>query len=262
MSRDPLPSTCRALSRERAASGNVRTSCSVLLVILTFALLHVVAGESSSAPHQSISSSHKEILAHSDECRVTSGGPMGDTEGKYSAIDEFLSERDQTFLSRFHIHGWRWHTASLVRESGRLCTLAQRAKSAESDDDSNTMAKALHQAADYVVGFNMKGLHRIEADLMFPWMREKLTTIGDAAAEVSREFSHVMGKLESDRKTMVGLGDSIVRFSRKSGCSFVSLAKTYLFSNYLLPHTAQVRYDCHRWKLKSWSAARGHPRCD
>jgi hypothetical protein len=214
----PLLSTRRvsSLASERRAEARQRaTSLSVwrrsLILVLALALVHVVSGESSHIPHHSTTSSiGKANLAGADECLVR-GGQTG-LEGKYSAIDGFLAERDfQKSLDRFHIHGWRWHTASLVRESGRLCRLAQRAKSVEEGDDSDTMVKALQQAADYVVGFNMKGLHRIEADLMFPWMREKLTTIDAVAAAVTREFSSVMSQLESDRKTLVELGDSIVR---------------------------------------------------
>jgi len=142
---------------------------------------------------------------------------MGRLGEEYSAIDEFLAKRGlEKPMDRFHIHGWRWHTASLAREAGRLCSLAQRAKAVEEarGDNSNTMAQALQQAAEYVVGFNMKGLHRIEADLMFPWMREKLTNIEDASADVTKEFSDVMNQLESDRKTLVKLGASIVQSAK------------------------------------------------
>lgn len=200
----------RKVTRRRDASLSVRR---IVLLVLALVLAHVVSGESSSIPRQSNTngSTNANHADAPDPCLVK-GGQTG-IEGKYSAIDEFLSERDpqKSSLARFHIHGWRWHTASLVRESGRLCTLAQRAKLAEEGDDSETMAKALQQAADYVVGFNMKGLHRIEADLMFPWMREKLTSIKDLAGEVSREFSGVMSQLESDRKSLVELGDSIIK---------------------------------------------------
>jgi hypothetical protein len=190
-------------------SGRSMRRLPIVLVLALALLVHIVSGESSPIPH------------HSTSC--TGGSQQTeDLEGKYSAIESFLTERDiQKSLDRFHIHGWRWHTASLVRESGRLCSLAQRAKSVEeaagdgdddsSSDTSTSMTNALQQAADYVVGFNMKGLHRIEADLMFPWMREKLTTINGVAAGVTQEFSSVMSQLESDRKTLVQLGDYIVR---------------------------------------------------
>jgi hypothetical protein len=144
-----------------------------------------------------------------DACFVRGGNSA--FEERYSSIDEYLTKEDrEKALSHFHIHGWRWHTASLAREARRLCTLAQRARLAESGHALDTMTLALHRAADYVVGFNMKGLHRIEADLMFPWMREKLTTDRSIPAEASKGFASAMSQLESDREKLVALGKAIV----------------------------------------------------
>jgi len=165
--------------------------------------VNVVFGESSSSIHHSIS--------HTTEgCIVRGGETSLPLEGRYPAIDAFLAEQDpKESMKRFHIHGWRWHTASLVRESGRLCNLAKRTIS--TIEDNSSMPKALQQAADYVVGFSMKGLHRIEADLMFPWMREKLTTSELVTPEASKEFANVMNRLERDRQKLVEFGESIVR---------------------------------------------------
>jgi hypothetical protein len=114
-------------------------------------------------------------------------------------IDEFLSDKELS-LDDFHVHGWRWHTMSLVREAGRFHKLAMRSKS-----DSTL---ALQEASDYVIGFNLKGLHKIEATLFFPWMREKLTSID--RSELSSAFATVMDELELDRQKVAELGDSIV----------------------------------------------------
>jgi hypothetical protein len=144
-----------------------------------------------------------------DACLLRGGDAGQDV--KNSPIGEFLTKEDREHaLEHFHIHGWRWHTASLVREARRLCTLAQRARSAESGKPFDAMTQSLHLAADYVVDFNMKGLHRIEADLMFPWMREKLTTDGAIPADASKGFANVMSQLEDDRERLVALGRSIV----------------------------------------------------
>ena len=146
-----------------------------------------------------------------DSCLVRGGGNSGFHE-RYSFIeDQYLSSEDrESALSHFHVHGWRWHTASLIREARRLCNLAQRAQLAESGKALDDMTQALHQAADYVVGFNMKGLHRIEADLMFPWMREKLTTDRSMPVEASKGFANAMSQLERDRKKLAALGQAIV----------------------------------------------------
>ncbi len=102
----------------------------------------------------------------------------------------------------FHIQGWRWHTQSLVRETDRLHRLASR-----TNVDS---AAKLKEASDYVVGFNLRGLHKIEAGLFFPWMREKLTSSAPRG-ELRAAFASVMDQLEDDRRMVEELGDSISR---------------------------------------------------
>lgn len=106
---------------------------------------------------------------------------------------------DDSSLNRFHVHGWRWHTRSLVRESGRLRNLALK-----SDLD---QADGLKEASSYVVDFNMKGLHKIETQLFFPWIREKLTTLKER--ELSTAFATVMDQLETDQRRVAELGHAI-----------------------------------------------------
>jgi len=78
-------------------------------------------------------------------------------------IQDFLAAKSKdtksSLLEDFHIQGWRWHTKSLARDAGRLHKLALKT-------DIET-AKTLKEASDYVVGFNMVGLHRIEGNLFF-----------------------------------------------------------------------------------------------
>ena len=103
------------------------------------------------------------------------------------AINEYLAGTDpKDALDDFHVHGWRWHTLSLSRESRRLSDLARRTTTANID--------RLKKASEYVVGFNLKGLHKIEADLFFPWMKEKLTSID--SWDASKEFDSVMDLLK------------------------------------------------------------------
>lgn len=90
---------------------------------------------------------------------------------------------------------------SLVHESGRLKVLAERSSAEDG-------CPPIQQAVDYVVGFNMKGLHKIEADLFFPWMRKKLTAVDQK--DLAQAFGSVMDQLERDRKKVAQLGESIV----------------------------------------------------
>lgn len=124
-------------------------------------------------------------------------------------------------LDQFHIHGWRWHTKSLVRDAGRLHKLASKTMT---NKDNNSKIRQLKDASDYVIGFNLIGLHKIETSLFFPWMRDKLTTTAlvpssynnnnkgrERQSELSSAFSYIMDKLENDRRTVDHLGTIITR---------------------------------------------------
>ena len=52
-------------------------------------------------------------------------------------------------------------------------------------------------------------LHNIEADLFFPWMRNKVTSSSNKK-EISMAFATVMDQLEEDRSKVAQLGQSIV----------------------------------------------------
>lgn len=120
-------------------------------------------------------------------------------------ILNFLSIRSRQFssslLEQFHIQGWRWHTKSLARDAGRLQNLALKT------DPNN--AVTLKDACDFVIGFNMMGLHRVEASLFFPWMKEKLTNAIPNNTELCTAFSSAMDALENDRLAVASLGDDI-----------------------------------------------------
>lgn len=144
-------------------------------------------------------------------------------------IDKFLTDnKNEASLDNFYIHGWRWHTMSLVREVGRLRDLAGRSTPTmddRDDGDRDNDAEALKKAADYVIGFNLRGLHKIEADLFFPWMREKLTAI--EKPELAGAFGSVMDELETDRKTVARLGDAIVSLTLQD-IEFISIFRLFV----------------------------------
>jgi hypothetical protein len=92
----------------------------------------------------------------------------------------------------------------LARESGRLASLASGI------GDNLNEASRIKDASSYVVDFNMKGLHKIETRLFFPWMREKFaTTIKEI--EVSAALTQVMDRLEEDQRLVAKLGSEISR---------------------------------------------------
>lgn len=108
----------------------------------------------------------------------------------------------------FHVQGWRWHTMSLVLEARRLHQLAVRVLEQQQQQDDLSDLTALQTVADYTVNFNLRGLHRIEKDLFFPWVRTKTKTIREK--DVVRAFDDVLDQLERDRQRIETLGALLV----------------------------------------------------
>jgi hypothetical protein len=156
-------------------------------------------------------SGHPTFLQQAILDKIKSGG---ETKSSLSSsvdatheenIHKFLSSQSRNYesslLEQFQIQGWRWHTKSLARDAGRLQKLASKTELKST--------KILKDACDFVVGFNMVGLHKIEATLFFPWMREKLTGGTRDKPELSAGFASAMDALERDRKEVVSLGEKI-----------------------------------------------------
>jgi len=137
-------------------------------------------------------------------------------QGKYE--DKYIKDCD----GKFHVQGWRWHTLSFARDSNRLQHLATKMLHLYSQDTTasskinmSTNKNSLTTAVNYVIDFNLKGLQRIENDLFFPWLREKLTTPSvDAKGKlVVREmnnavigaFRTVLDEIDYDRSKVAKL---------------------------------------------------------
>jgi hypothetical protein len=107
--------------------------------------------------------------------------------------------------SNFHIQGWRWHTLSLIREGRRLERFLSPA-SRNIDDTEKQQA-----VVDYVVDFNMRGLHQIEGKLFFPWVRQRISD--RAPTHIAQAFGTIMDQLEDQRLSMAAVGQTLVRRS-------------------------------------------------
>jgi len=140
--------------------------------------------------------------------------------GKYE--DKSVKDYD----GKFHIQGWRWHTLSFARDSTRLQQLANRMLYSYSQDSTtgkkislDTDHQSLAKAVNHVIDFNLKGLQRIENDLFFPWLREKLTkpNYGTKDKVVGREinnvvigaFRTVLDEIDCDRKKVAELAEGL-----------------------------------------------------
>lgn len=104
----------------------------------------------------------------------------------------------------FHVQGWRWHTLSMVREVNRLRILAENMSHLHMEPD----VDRLKRAAEYVIEFNMAGLHRIERDLFFPWVRKKLRFSNDPSAVNS--LSPTLDSLEASQAKLATCGSKLV----------------------------------------------------
>lgn len=115
----------------------------------------------------------------------------------------------------FYIQGWRWHTMSLVHEAGRLNQLASRLsdlpQEGETENASSNHLMSLQTATEYTVDFNMRGLHKIERDVFFPWVRSKTQSIQKIEPEISRAFDTILNEFDRERNVLESLGSVLVR---------------------------------------------------
>jgi hypothetical protein len=167
--------------------------------LLTTSPIHVAAKSRRSTTQNNGVLRSDDATAAASSLSLSSSLPV--PELYMEEIRKFLGPESKAsaLLEHFHIQGWRWHTKSLVRDAGRLHRLALKSDV--------TTAETLKDATEYVVGFNLLGLHKIEETLFFPWMREKLTSV--PKKELSSAFSSVMDKIENDRQKVDHLGSSI-----------------------------------------------------
>lgn len=168
--------------------------------------------------------------AHAKNNENTSSNCLTRTEAQ-EQLRSFLQNDDPKGTTAvFHIQGWRWHTMSLLHEAERLHQLAVRRS-----NDSTAVA----QAIEYVVGFQMKALHKIETDLFFPWVRQKVQS-KNHHPEVTSALNVLLDELEELRQSVETLGSQLVScehvigFSAQANTAFNhSLTHSFLFDLYL-----------------------------
>ena len=66
------------------------------------------------------------------------------------------------------------------------------------------------KAVDHVIDFNLRGLQRIENDLFFPWLRNKLTEGNEISAEVKQSFGNVLDIIDKERRKVEELATLMV----------------------------------------------------
>jgi hypothetical protein len=120
---------------------------------------------------------------------------------------QYISSSSSSISSTlsFRVHGWRWHTASVLRELKLLHSLLLSSNPLKE----STATRTIQQAVNHVIAFNMKGLHRVEESLFFPWLQSKLNLIADEASEES--FQRVLSSMVKHQGQLVTVGNLVVR---------------------------------------------------
>ena len=128
-------------------------------------------------------------------------------EDSESVLRHFVQQHKPDCQYNFKIQGWRWHTMSLLREASRLASalsLSSTILTTTTDDDDD-----FQTVTDYIVNFNMRGLHRIQHDLFFPWVRKEIQT-RCLEPTVKTAFSTIMTQLEKQQDQLERLGKQLV----------------------------------------------------
>lgn len=117
---------------------------------------------------------------------------------------------------KFLIHGWRWHTLSLIRDLKRLHQFTEDIF-INTDAPNAETVNQLESAYDFVVNFNMKALHRIEEKTFFPWIRKKFLILekpADSKDHSNEDIQHalktVLLHLDQERDKVRKLGLALV----------------------------------------------------
>lgn len=153
-----------------------------------------------------------------------------DTEAAESVLSRFLSANSNN-KNKFHVQGWRWHTLSLIRDTNRLEKLALKLLSCSTTEHAEEVdfpEDAIESAAQHVIDFNMKGLHRIENELFFPWLKQRLQSTnpsGEDEDEVGEALVHVLNELERERDFVSKLGTAVREQSRVASSPSISPSK-------------------------------------
>lgn len=107
-------------------------------------------------------------------------------------------------VGKFHLHGWRWHNMSLIRETEKLCKVAQFYKKSPLSIDERSIAN-LKDAVDYVVDFNLKKLTRLENEVLMPFLRQQF----DEHNAVKSSMNTIIDQLETERQILSKLGQQL-----------------------------------------------------
>ena len=92
---------------------------------------------------------------------------------KSNFINDLLDKGPVPLQDRgFIINGWRWHTASVIRDLNRFELVIKECQ--HSNLPATEAIKRLEECYNFAIGFNWKGCMRVERELFFPWLQTLL----------------------------------------------------------------------------------------
>ena len=143
---------------------------------------------------------------------------------------------------QFLINGWRWHTASALRDLERYSVVIRKIEATSDIDGSDeedplvSIKNRVISCYNYVCDYNLKALMKIESELFFPWLqrllpsasRPLMSEIIQEQAE-AKEISKQIGQL---CKSLSGDKDDILLI-KKIGLKVREIQKSYLKIQYV-----------------------------
>lgn len=178
-------------------------------------------------------SDHEATLATSSTCTAGTSTRIQRKVAELT-LSRYIKCQNVTAYSKFHVQGWRWHTMSFILETKRLHSFTQTeipysflTKPNQSSSDANTVLQSLKKITEYVIGFNMKGLHKIEKELFFPWLRSHLGKKHSSIKKIDirQSFNVVMDEIEKETKSVSVLGAEILKVVQSTDAAFHRMNK-------------------------------------
>lgn len=141
------------------------------------------------------------------QCRNVVSSSSKNVVHAESVLRDFLASPEGSVPeNRFYVHGWRWHTMSVIRESKRLQRLALRL-----DPSREEHLDCLGKAVDYVMGFNQGALRRVET-MFFAWIRQNVDSKNNkSVGEVVKALNTVLDHLDLESKQISKLSLSLTK---------------------------------------------------
>jgi len=140
-----------------------------------------------------------------------------------------LVQEGEVSSDDFHVHGWRWHSLSFVRDAKRLERLALQLLKL-GDDTREEDCAMLDKAAEHVIDFNLAGLTNVENGVWFPWLRERLcgdksTEIVHVAEEHRKQLGRIIDAVVEERDHINRLAHAVRDQAKMSSASNVDPSK-------------------------------------